>query len=304
MYNKIITYLLLITLIFSSCEKYELTEGYPTIENTLWVLNSGNVYVENLTNGEMVYYNHFDNSQDISNLDIFGGSQIDIDNIELGVTTWYFNDGIFVLNNGSTYEYNSSGSGVAKNYTLLGIPPYGSVRHLGVIYLDENILQVKIYESNESYDGDNYHYYTVLTFVRDGYSCSDCDFESRLDYTFGGTITINIEDIPGHLQLSGTTWVITRYDNGTTPYYPNDTINFISGVAYSINGLNTNTYSLSNNVGNNLYNLTLYECITIGGNYSGQVSLSSIIDGELNNILMNGIFGTNNSINLWMEKIN
>ena len=53
--------------------------------------------------------------------------------------------------------------------------------------------------------------------------------------------------VPGHLQLNGTSWVITRYDDGMTPVYPDDTINFVSGVSYDINGSNPNTYSFSNN---------------------------------------------------------
>ena len=125
-----------------------------------------------------------------------------------------------------------------------------------------------------------------------------------MDYEYGGTINLVTGTVPGHLQLNGTSWVINRYDNGVTPQYPNDTINFISGVSYDINGSSTNTYSFSNNTGNNLYNLTLYECVTFGGNYSGQVGLNFIDGGELNNLTMNGIFGTPGSINVWMERIN
>jgi len=302
--NKLFLYLSLLTLCFSSCEKYEFDTELPTIEGTTWVLVNGRVFVENLTNGELTYYDHFNGTQITSNLDIFGGSSVDVDNLEQNVTTWYFQDGIFTLNNGNTYDYDTRGSGSRTQYTLLGVPPYGSVRSLGILSFTEDVLNVKVYESNESYGDDNYHYYTVLTFVRAGYECPSCTYTSQLDYVYNGVINLVNEDVPGYLQLEGTSWLVTRYDNGMTPVYPNDTINFLNGVTYNVNGSNTNSYSLSNNVGNNLYNLTLYECVTFGGNYSGQVSLSFIEEGELNNLSMDGIFGTSGSISVWLERIN
>ena len=300
--KKIITYLSLIILILTGCQKYEF--DVPTIENTEWVLVNGRVYIENLGTGELTYYEHFDNTQTISNLDIYGGSQIDIDVIEKNVTTWYFENGTFTLNNSNTYQYTKHGSGSRSQYKLLGVPPYGSSRSLGILDFNDEFLHVKIHESNESNNGENYHYYTVLTFVKAGGVCDSCAYESNLPYENGGTLDLTAGSVPGHQQLIGTSWIITRYDNGMTPVYPNDTINFVSGVSYDINGSNPNTYSLSNNTGNNLYNLTIYECVSLGGNYSGQVNLSFIDEGELNNLTMNGIFGTSGYISLWMERIN
>lgn len=304
--NKFFLYLSLMILILTSCKKYEfdLVGPIPTIEGTEWVLVNGRAYTENLTSGALTYYNHFSINQTVSNLDIFGGSSTDVDNIEQGVTTWHFENGIFTLDNNITYEYNTHGSGSKTQYTLIGVPPYGSARNLGILDFNSNVLHVKIYESNESHNGDNYHYYTILTFVRLGYDCPSCVFISELNYTYGGILNLEAETTPGHLQLIGTSWVITRYDDGLTPVYPNDTLNFISGVTYSINGYYTNTYSFSNNIGNNMYNLTLYECVTLGGNYSGHVGLSFIDVGELNNLTMNGIFGTPGSMNVWLERIN
>ena len=135
--NKIFIYLSLICLIFTSCEKYEFDVDIPTIEGTEWVLVSGKVYTENLTRGNLTYYDHFDVNQTTSNLDIFGGSLVDVDNIEQNVTTWYFEDGIFTLDNGNTYEYSTHGSGSRTQYRLLGIPPYGSARSLGILDFTE-----------------------------------------------------------------------------------------------------------------------------------------------------------------------
>jgi len=301
---QILLFLPLLLITLDSCKKYDFDQDLPTIEGTSWVLVSGKVYTENLTTGEKLYYDHFDNTQTTSNLDIFGGSIADMDILEQNVTTWYFYENVFTINGNNTYEYSTQGSGTRKQYTIFGIPPHGSSRNIEVIEFNENIMNVKLYESNESHNGDNYHYFSTLTFVRVGYTCSQCGTPPNVDYTYMGTIVNVVEPLPGHLQLGGTSWVITRYDNGMTPTYPNDTLNFISGVTYDINGGNINTYSFSNNTGNNLYNLTLYECPTLGGNYSGQVGLSFIDVGELNNLTMNGIFGTSGSINVWLERIN
>lgn len=297
---KKITYFLIFISLFNSCRKYDFDTS--TIENKEWFLVAGKVYLENLTTGELTYYEHFDDSQSSSNLDVFGGSNIDFDKIHKYKTKWYFSDGLFTLNDSTTCQYTTQGSGVKKQYNIIGILPYGSSRNLGILYFDDNRMDVVVYEANESHLGDNYHYYTVLTFVTNNSSCNLCNYSNTTGYEYGGTITITT-NINGYEQLSGTSWLITRYDIGMTPYYPNDTINFINSVSYNINGSNEKTYSLSNNVGNNLYNLTLYECVTLGGNYSGQVSLSFIDFGELNNLTMNGIFGTSGSINLWMTRL-
>ncbi len=302
--NKILLFLTTIIITLTGCEKYDFDQNLPTIEGTEWVLVSGRVYTENLTTGEKLYYDHFDSGKTTSNLDVFGGSSVDIDILESGISSWYFYDNTFIVNNLNEYRYNTQGSGTRKQYTIYGIQPYGTSRSVEVINFTDDVMTIKVYESNESHNGDNYHYFSTLTFVRVGYSCTGCGVSPIPGYEYSGTIPTILEPVPGHLQLTGTSWVITRYDNGMTPVYPNDTINFVSGVSYDINGSDPNTYSLSNNTGNNLYNLTLYECITFNGNYSGQVGLSFIDGGELNNLTMNGIFGTSGSINVWMERIN
>jgi hypothetical protein len=295
--KKIATLLIIITT-FLGCKKYEPLEELPNIEETEWVLVSGRTYTENLSSGEKFYYDHFSSSKTTSNLDIFGGSSIDFDNVEVNVTTWYFSNEVFTLNNLQSYEYTK----YSGQYNIIGLPN-GSSRDLGVIEFNEDVMTVILYESNESYNGDNYHYYSTLTFTKVGVPCNGCGVVPNDEYEYMGVIIDSLEPIPGNQSLVGTSWVITRYDEGVTPYYPNDTINFISTLSYDINGGTPLNYSLSNNTGNNLYNLTLYECVTFGGNYSGQVGLTFIDYGILNNLQMNGIFGTNGSINVWMERI-
>ena len=291
---------LIIIILSNSCKKYEFNEISPTIEGTEWILQSGRIYVENLDNGELKYYDHFGNNRTNSNLDIFGGSQSDVDNLIKQQTSWYFSNGSFILDNNVYYEYTSMGTGVNAQYTIIGIPPFGSSRNIGVIEFNKNTLTLMVYESNESHNGVNYHYFSTLTFIRVSTNCNNCETASLDGYIYAGIIN-DVLETP--TDLEGTSWVITRYDEGMTPYYPNDTLTFINKVVYTINGTGGYTYSLSNIVGNNMHHLTLYECYTLGGNYSGQLSISFIDAGEINNITMNGIFGTNGTLQVWMEEL-
>ena len=185
---KKITYFLIFISLFNSCRKYDFDTS--TIENKEWFLVSGKVYLENLTTGELTYYEHFDDNQSSSNLDVFGGSNIDFDKIHKYKTKWYFSDGLFTLNDSTTYQYTTQGSGVKKQYNIIGILPYGSSRNLGILYFDDNRMDVVVYEANESHLGDNYHYYTVLTFVTNNSSCNLCNYSNTTGYQYGGTITI------------------------------------------------------------------------------------------------------------------
>ena len=295
----IIPYLIII-IFLNSCKKYEVAPTLPTIEGTEWVLQSGRAYVENLDNGDLTYYHHFGSNRTVSNLDIFGGSSSDVDELIRYQTLWYFLDGNFILNNTVYYEYTSMGSGINTQYTLIGIPPFGSARNIGVLELTSTTLTIIVYEANESHNGVNYHYFSTLTFIKNGTSCQNCGTSVFEDYVYEGILDNVIESVT---DFEGTTWIITRYDEGMTPYYPNDTLTFLNKVAYTINGGGGHTYSLSNITGNNMHNLTLYDCSTLGGNYSGQLSVYFIDAGEINNMTMNGIFGTSGSVQVWLEKL-
>ena len=287
-------------LLISSCKKYEIAEPIPTIEGTEWILYGGRVYVENLDNGELKYYDHFGPNRTTSNLDIFGGSSSDIDILTQYQTSWYFLDDNFILNNNVYYNYTSMGTGSNTQYTVIGVPPFGSSRNIGVSEFNSKMLTVIIYEANESHNGVNYHYFSTLTFIKSGTSCTNCVSPSFDGYSYSGIID-NVVETP--IDFEGSQWIITRYDEGVTPYFPQDTLTFLSKVAYTINGGGANTYSLSNVMGNNLSNLTLYDCSTLGGNYSGSFSISFIEAGEINNITMNGIFGTGGSVQVWLEEL-
>tara|TARA_R110002110_G_scaffold49196_1_gene145849 strand:+ start:4773 stop:5693 length:921 start_codon:yes stop_codon:yes gene_type:complete len=299
-------YLTILSLIIlTSCEKPEFEDlTRYSVEGTEWRLYSGRVYVENLQSGESYYYDHFGPNKTTSNLDIYGGSLSSIDSLTALQYSWYFSNGSFVLNGNKYYDYTKMGVGENTQYSIIGIEPFSSARNIIVLNIEENYMTVRIYDSNESNDGENYHYFSTLTFVKNGMSCQDCIMDVYPTYTYGGILNSIYDSISVSQSLNGSKWVITRYDEGMTPYYPNDTIEFISNVSYTVNGGPWQTYSLSNITGTNMNSLTLYECSTLGGNYSGQITKSFIQSGEINNIVFDGIYGTPGNVTMWLEKIN
>ena len=302
----IIPFLIFLSSIFISCEKEMFDDPKPiySLENVEWVLYSGRVYVENLDNETQYYYDHFGPNKMVSNLDIFGGSQSIVDGLNQYQTTWFISNGTFIYNSQEYYDYTEMGVASKTKYTIIGVPPFASSRTIIPIEVTENHMTIEVYEAFESHDGVNYNYFTTLTFVRGGTTCNYCETDVYNGYTYGGVLNSIIDEPTASESLNGTQWVITRYDEGITPYYPNDTINFISNVSYTINNGGWQNYSVSNITGNNLISLTLYECVTLGGNYSGEILPASLLSGEINNQILNGIFDTEGSIRVWMEKIN
>tara|TARA_R110000851_G_scaffold260359_3_gene412923 strand:- start:2286 stop:3260 length:975 start_codon:yes stop_codon:yes gene_type:complete len=323
---KILNYLssLLITLLLlTSCEKEPLiplvdpndpnitiisdtTTVNPSsynIEGVNWVLYSGRVYVENLTTGVSYYYDHFGPNKNTSNMDIFGGSESDIDELVRLQTQWYFSNGTFILNGTDYYDYTDYVANEDTVYSIIGVPPYGSSRMVNVTSITDNRMTVLTNDHVESNNGDNYNYYTTLTFVKAGTTCNGCLTNVYSGYIYGGIMDNTTTSVPVNQLLVGTKWVITRYDVGMTPYYPNDTLEFVGTASYEINGGNFKNYTLNESAGNNLLTLTLWECYTLGGNYGGQVPQSFIDDGEINNVTFNGQLGTSGSLKVWMEKL-
>ena len=302
---QFIYFIFLSLFIFTSCEKTEFEDlTRHSVEGVEWKLYSGRVYVENLENGQTYYYDHFGPNKTTSNLDIYGGSLSSVDSLTQYQYEWYFSNGSFILNDTKYYDYTSMGVGEKTQYTIVGVEPFSSSRNIIVLDLEETHMTVQVYESYESYEGVNYRYFSTLTFVKEGLTCQDCLIDSYDGYTYGGVVN-SVYDSPSTAQsLNGTQWVITRYDEGMTPYSPTDTIDFISNVSYTINGGTWSNYTLSNIAGTNMNSLTLYECTTLGGNYSGQISQSFIESGEINNVTFTGVFGTPNNVTVWLERIN
>lgn len=105
-------------------------------------------------------------------------------------------------------------------------------------------------------------------------------------------------------ELSGSTWVITRYDVSTnaTLFYPDDTLYFLTDTTYHINNLPVRSYHLYQTPSRTF--LSLYNCSSLGGSFRGQLSVTEVQDGFIYNTQFDELFvGGNNSITVWMERL-
>jgi hypothetical protein len=299
--------LVLLVLNFVSCKKNNLepigktTLTYDEVVSPIgsnWELYSGRVFVKNLSNNSMVYYDHFNSSKNNSNLDVFVPSNLSIDNITKGMTNWKFNSSNqFILNNSTTYNYSLNSNNIFRVYGLEN----GSARIIEIVNCTNDYMNVKIYESNGNDGTNNYSFYTILTFVKVGSSSTPVVSDVPYGYTYGGVIN-NTGNT--NKTLVGTKWVITKLVQNFATMYPNDTLEFVSTTQYKINRSSNRNYSLSGVVGNNMKSLSLYSFTTLGGDWSGQVQSTFIDDGVVNNSMFTDMFNVNSyDVRLWMTRI-
>jgi len=287
-----------------SCKKEELPRPDNTVITTTqenysilgvnWVLSEGRFYTENLDNSDFNYYNHFSGSQNQSTLDPINGADVPFDSILKDVTVWNFSDDNFTLNNGNSYNYTS----VDNNISVVGLEN-GSSRPMLVLELTDTKMTVKIHEAYGSVNNENYYYFSTLTFIKQGETCINCQPNVLYGYVYGGVITntISVNDI------IGTKWVVTKFYDGFANSYPNDTLNFVNGINYTINNGTPYNYTVSSIFGNNMSELTLYNFYTIGGDFSGTVPNTFVTNGEINSSLFTDIFNTNNDKLVWMIRV-
>jgi hypothetical protein len=301
-YTKIIFFLTTI-LLFSSCKKEEpLRPNNTVVSNSEvyefididWVLSDSRFYMENLDNGDKNFYDHFGSSQFQSTLDPISGADIPFDSISQGVTTWRFTSNNFILNSVKYYEFTHT-----ENTVVAVGMENGSSRPMTIIDIDDVSITFKVHEAYGSLDGINYAYYSTLTFVRAGETCSSCQPNSDYGYVYQGVINDNVS-ING---IIGTKWVVTKYYDGFSDTYPNDTLDFYSGTQYRINSGTPTNYTLYSVFGSNMSELTLYGFYTIGGDYSGMVPDNFVTNGQINSVSFTDIFNTNNNKLVWMVRI-
>jgi len=301
---KKIFIILLSVLTIVSCKKEEplrpdnnVVAPTPTNYSILginWVLTEGRFYVENMDNGDLTYYDHFSSTQNQSTLDPVNGADVPFDTIIQDITTWNFGNSNFTLNGGNSYGYTSSGN----NISVIGLEN-GSSRPMIVLELTDTKLTVKIHEGFGSIGGENLSYFSTLTFLKQGETCTNCQPNALYGYMYGGVITntVSVSDI------IGTKWVVTKFYDGFANNYPNDTLDFINGISYTINSGTPYNYTVNSIFGNNMSELTLYNFYTIGGDFSGTVPNSFVTNGEINSALFTDIFNTNNDKLVWMVRI-
>ena len=299
-----ITFILLTLVLFlQSCKKEEMLQPNNTIvtNDTVydligidWVLSDGRFYTENMDNGDKSFYDHFGPSQVFSTLDPISGADVPFDTIIQDVTVWNFGNSNFILNGVNSYNFTHFDNTIS----VIGLEN-GSSRPINITYLDDITLTVKVHEGYGSLNGVNYAFYNTLTFVKSGETCTSCQPNIDFGYVYQGVINNNT-DVN---SIIDTKWVVTRYDEGVTPYYPNDTLDFISSTQYTINGGTPTNYTMSSIFGNNMTELTLYGFYTIGGDYSGMVPNGFITNSQINSATFTDIFNTNNDKLVWMVRI-
>ena len=302
---KFLYLILALTLTFVSCKKEELPKpindntvpvNAALVEGTNWVLATGRVYVENIDNGDKFIYDYFGSGVTEASTSIFGSTVVKMDSIKQNYTTWFFNNGTFTLNGTNTYSYTSYNN----FFTPIGLEN-GSSRPIEVTNLTEDFMIVRVHDGYGSDGINNYNYYSELLFLPAGGTCTNCLTDVPYGWTYSGiwsTPTVNTS------TLVGTTWVVTRYNNGLSGnVYPNDTLYFINNTKYTINNGAQKTYSLSGVNGNNMKSLSLYSFTTLGGDYSGQVQGTFIDDWAINNSQFSDMFNVNNTVTVWMERI-
>lgn len=304
--KNIIFILISMVIGFTSCKKENITPS--NVQNTVntpanvnpigytWELYSGRAYVKNLTNGSTFYYDHFSSIKNSSNLDIFISSGLPFDMVSKGMTTWKFNSSNqFVLDGSSTYNYNVNTNGIFNVYGMEN----GSTRNIEVLNSSNDVMNVKVYESNGNDGTDNFTFYTVLTFVKVGYTGTVNEYTVPSGYSYSGVVG----NPSTSTTLVGTKWVVTKYVQNFVTQLPNDTLEFISTTQYTINGSTPRNYSLSSIVGNNNKSLSLYSFTTLGGDWSGQVQGTFINDWVINNASFSNMFTTVPDARMWVVRI-
>lgn len=298
-------FLVLVGFLFS-CEKEEpkpKVNNIVVIDDSLydftdidWSLYSGRFYMENMSNGEKTVFNHFGNGKLISVLDPINGCDVRMDTIITKVTKWRFSSDKFILNGTDFYDFTHTNNTIS----VIGLEN-GSSRPITIVELNETSLTVIVHEAYGSIDGVNYRYYTTLTFIKKGETCDNCEPSAYYGYTYNGVVDNSLSN---NTNLTGTTWVVTKFYDGFSNNYPNDTLRFINNGQYTINNGSVLNYTLSNVFGNNMSELTLYSFFTMGGDYSGFVPDGFVSDGQINSASFTDIFNTNNDKIVWMTRIN
>lgn len=301
-YSKII-FLFLTIFSFYSCKKEEIKPDNTVVVNDTiyefididWVLSDARFYMDNLDNGDKTFYDHFGVNQFESTLDPVSGADIPFDTITQGVTTWRFSSDKFILNGNNFYDFTH----MSNTITAVGMEN-GSARPMTIIDIDDVSITFKVHEAFGSLNGYNYEYYSTLTFVKAGETCNNCQPNAYYGYVYQGVVDNNSTSTA---SIVGTKWVVTKFYDGFSNNYPNDTLDFFATNQYRINNGSPINYTLSSVFGNNMSELTLYGFYTIGGDFSGMVPNSFVTNGEINSALFTDIFNTNNDKLVWMVRI-
>ena len=217
-----------------------------------------------------------------------------------------FNDGdLFTVDGEFNYymqtHYNPYNQLIFRPYGFNG----GTSRPIVVQYVTNEMMKVITRESYNSDNTYNYRYFSELIFkkVGTGYGY---DAEVIEGYTYDGIWEYNyaITSNNGEVNLTGSEWLLTRYNVGVEAYYPYDTLHFTSKNTYTLNNdVTERRYVLYGMSNVNKSSLTLYDLTTLGGDYSGEVLTQGLADGEINNTDFTDIWDGENQYSVWIKRI-
>ena len=290
----------------TSCKKKEIAVP-QTIQNTTsvplddptgikYVIYDATLYLKNLSNGQITYYNHFGSGITLGSLDPYSGPHVALDTIIQNGTTWLFNtNGYFTLNGIHSYPYQNFNN--TKN--VYGLEN-GSSRQITILRSTSDYMNVSIYKSYVTINNVDFEFYTILSLKKQGYTGSTVEEQITYGAIYSGIINSNVS---AQQNLTGTTWIISKYISQLSTVITNDTLNFTSPTLYTINNGANRTYQLSNITGSNMKSLTLNGCTTLGGDYSGQVIGSFKTDGYINNAYFTNMFNSTQTVRVWMYKL-
>ena len=193
---KIIKLILLI-LIFTSCEKYNFEPQNVNITETnthpnhihndncftiggKWVLLDAEMHVTNLETSELWVEKQFGSSGNVGSLR-YNEPLYDFEVLEKGKTEWFFKPpttipgvGEFILNNDTINVYGLNVT--SSNYTIIENPISlsvgdlllgGSSRNITPYFSGKcNRMEVIVQEVYENINGYNYYYYSILKFKK------------------------------------------------------------------------------------------------------------------------------------------
>lgn len=190
----------LITL--SSCQKNQ--DEDRIISGKKWVLHTGRVYLEELESPfNKLYFDHFGNGQNRSNMQTFDSFSLSIDSLYQHSTTWEFN-ARFVLNGKQSYDYEISNG---RFYRVYGLEN-GSARIFEYVGGSTDYAIFRNSGSYGSLDGKNIKWFSELLFTKNGINCFNCLPAAIFPYQYAAD---NFAELAGRRHCAVNTAGYTQY---------------------------------------------------------------------------------------------
>jgi hypothetical protein len=270
-----------------------------------WILNSGRCYVDQLEAPfAKTYYDHFGPNQQLSTQQAFDSLWLPIDSLKQHSTSWMFASR-FVLNQLKYYDYEVSNE---RFYRIYGLEN-GSARIAEIRFVNNRYCIFRSSNSYGNYQEKNITWFNELIFSANGQSCGDCVPDSDFGYSYSGILPLN-STVPTNqpYPLSGTTWLLEKYQSGLFQETVNDTLHFIGPLTYTINSSSTvKNYSLTSANSQGIRNFSLYELSSLPGasiGWTAQIASNSISDGIIEAVTFSNYVDPNQQVTLWMHRLN